>query len=103
MGMKTIFLIIFITFLYLTSVLLIEERKIKETFDNLYQIKKNYKNACLYDTTTDYFRCRILEGYNHQQCQLDNVTRIAFGSCNSQFKNQEFWQRIINFKPSLWI
>ena len=101
--MKTIFLIIFITFLYLTSVLLIEERKIKETFDNLYQIKKNYKNACLYDTTTDYFRCRILEGYNHQQCQLDNVTRIAFGSCNSQFKNQEFWQRIINFKPSLWI
>jgi len=31
------------------------------------------------------------------------VTRIAFGSCNNQYKPQPLWQEIIKNKPDLWV
>lgn len=96
--MKIIYLIIFILFFYLVNILLLDERNKKEHFENLYSIKKNYKIDPM-----DYYRCRIIEDYNHLNCDKKKVLRIAFGSCNSQYKNQEYWQKIMEYDPKLWI
>ena len=110
--MKVIYLIVFILCFYLTNLLILEERQYKKIIlekfvgnvdNDLYLIDKKYNNNCLIDNSIDYFRCRFIKDYNNLIYDNKNITRIAFGSCNSQYENQEFWQKIQDFNPKLWI
>lgn len=92
--MKIIYLIIFILLFYLVNILLLNKKRI-EHFSSLTKTYKISKN--------NYYLCRIIEDYNHLNCNKKNIVRIAFGSCNSQFENQEYWHKIMEFNPNLWI
>lgn len=51
----------------------------------------------------EIFYFRFVKDFNLERDYNQNITRIAFGSCNYQYKEAEIFKQIVSFEPDLWI